>query len=416
MDTAIKRNVTSPQIKLGALRGPMMIGGLVVGVIGLVAALGAAYAGGSSDAEAGASWFKSFSASYLVSFCFFASIAIGGLFWVIIMHLTRAGWGICVRRLCELLAMMTVPLFVLFLPILIPVLMGSESSVYSWVNPETADHPDLVEHKSPYLNGGFFAIRMLAYFAIWGLLARFFLKGSTSQDSSKDPKTTLRMQGVSAPAMLLFAFTVVFSSFDWEMSLAPSWFSTMFPVYFFAGSVLGCLCVLILSSVLLQKSGRLTEDITTEHYHDLSKLTFGFVFFWAYIAFSQYLLIWYANIPEETVWYLARQDQGWQIASIALIVGHVFIPFFATMPRTLRRNKNYMMFAVLLILVMHWFDHFWLVMPQFRPEFGFAAADFLCVIGVGGLFVASFAWIAGERSLIPEGDPRLYESLSYHNA
>jgi hypothetical protein len=213
----------------------------------------------------------------------------------------------------------------------------------------------------------------------------------------------------------LFALTVVFASFDWEMSLDPLWFSTMFPVYFFAGGVLGSLCVLTITSVSLQKSGRLTEDITTEHYHDLGKLTIGFVFFWAYIAFSQYLLIWYANIPEETSWFLYRQEGDWQMASIVLIAGHLIVPFFAIMPRTLRRNKTYMAFASIFILVMCWFDHFWLVMPQFRQEFGVIPADVLCLVGLGGLFVASFAWIAGDKSLIPEGDPRLYESLSYHN-
>ncbi len=409
MGSAIKRSVSSPQLNLGSLRGPMLIGGGVVGLVGLGGALGLSMGQGEG-------WYRSFSASYLVSFCFFISIALGGLFWVTAMHLTRAGWGICIRRLCEILAMMTLPMLVFFLPILIPVVMGWDSSVYSWVNIENITHArDLVEHKAGYLNSGFFTVRAIGYFAIWALLALFFLANSVRQDSSKDPKTTLKMQSFSAPGMLLFALTVVFASFDWEMSLDPLWFSTMFPVYFFAGGVLGSLCVLTITSVGLQKSGRLTEDLTAEHYHDLGKFTFGVVCFWAYIAFSQYLLIWYANIPEETVWYLHRQEGGWETASIILICGHIFIPFFAVMPRTLRRNKTYMAFASMFILVMCWFDHFWLVMPQFRSEFQMQPADVLCLIGLGGLFVASFAWIAGERSLIPEGDPRLYESLSYHN-
>ncbi|MEC7718542.1 MAG: quinol:cytochrome C oxidoreductase, partial [Planctomycetota bacterium] len=309
MGTEIKRTVSSAQLSLGALRGPVLVGGGVVGLVGLGGALGLSMGQGGD-------WYQSFSASYLVSFCFYISIALGGLFWVTAMHLTRAGWGICVRRLCEILAMMTLPMLVFFLPILLPVILGSSSAVYSWVNIESITHArDLVEHKAGYLNGGFFTVRAIAYFAVWGLLARFYLKNSVSQDLSKDPKTTLKMQSRSAPGMLLFALTVVFASFDWEKSLDPLWFSTMFPVYFFAGGVLGSLCVLTITSVSLQKSGRLTEDITTEHYHDLGTLTFGFVFFWAYIAFSQYLLIWYANIPEETVWFLYRQQGGWEIAS-----------------------------------------------------------------------------------------------------
>ena len=408
MGTETKRAVTSTQINLGALRNPLLIGGGAAGVLGLCGAL--LSMGQAED------WYQKFSASYLVSFCFFMSISLGGLFWVTAMHLTRAGWGICVRRLCEILAMMALPMLVLFLPILIPVVLGWNSSVYSWVNIDNITHArDLVEHKAGYLNSGFFTVRSILYFVIWGLLARFYLKNSVNQDSSRDPNTTLKLQSFSAPGMLLFALTVVFASFDWEMSLDPLWFSTMFPVYFFAGGVLGSLCVLTITSVSLQKSGRLTEDITTEHYHDLGKLTFGFVFFWAYIAFSQYLLIWYANIPEETSWFLYRQEGDWQMASIVLIAGHLIVPFFAIMPRTLRRNKTYMAFASIFILVMCWFDHFWLVMPQFRQEFGVIPADVLCLVGLGGLFVASFAWIAGDKSLIPEGDPRLYESLSYHN-
>ena len=220
MGSAIKRTATSPQLNLGSLRGPMLIGGGVVGLVGLGGALGLSMGQGEG-------WYKSFSASYLVSFCFFISIALGGLFWVTAMHLTRAGWGICVRRLCEILAMMTLPMLVFFLPILIPVIMGSDSAAYSWVNIEKITHArDLVEHKAGYLNSGFFTIRAIGYFAIWGLLAWFYLSNSVRQDSTRDPKTTLKLQSFSAPGMLLFALTVVFASFDWEMSLDPLWFST----------------------------------------------------------------------------------------------------------------------------------------------------------------------------------------------
>ncbi|HRE99253.1 MAG TPA: quinol:cytochrome C oxidoreductase [Pirellulaceae bacterium] len=411
MGTTARRTATSPKLTLGPVRAPLLFGGLAVGVVGVAAAFFAA-GGQTSDG------LRDFLASYLVAFCFFMSISLGGLFWVIVMHLTRAGWGVAIRRLAEILAMAAFPGLVLFLPILIPVMIESPSAIYDWVapHPRLAPFADLLEHKSGYLNGSFFGIRSIAYFILWGAMARYFLAGSRRQDETNDPSISLRMQGMAAPAMLLFAFTIVFASFDWEMSVEPIWFSTIFPVYFFAGAAMSSVCTLILLSYLLQRVGRLTEDVTTEHYHDLSKLAFGFVFFWGYIAFSQYLLIWYANLPEETVWFRSRQTGGWATASIVLMVLHLFLPFLAVMPRTLRRNKHYMALAACVLLVAHWFDHFWLVMPTYRPEFSVSAVEILCWIGLGGFYVSAVSLIAGDRKLVPVGDPRLVESLNYHNA
>ena len=411
MGTTVRRTVLSPRVSLGPLRGPLMFGGLALGVVGLASAF---FAAGGQSTEG----LRNFLASYLVAFCFFMSIALGGLFWVIIMHLTRAGWGVAVRRLAEILAMAAFPGLVLFLPILIPVMLESPSAIYDWVapHPRLKDFADLLALKQPYLNGPFFGIRSILYFVIWGVLARYFLAGSRKQDATGDVSISLKMQSFAAPAMLLFAGTLVFASFDWEMSVEPIWFSTIYPVYFFAGAAMSSMCMLIVLSFLLQRSGRLTEDINTEHYHDLSKLTYAFVFFWGYIAFSQYLLIWYANLPEETFWFQARQQGGWEIASIVLMVTHLFLPFLAIMPRTLRRNRYYMAVAASLLLVAHWFDHFWLVMPTYRPEFAISAVEILCVLGLGGFFVSAVAMIAGDGKLIPVNDPRLVESLNYHNA
>ena len=387
---------------------------VVSAIVGLGALAGAFFLAMTSG-----DWFRQFSVAYLVAFCFFATISMGGLFFVLILHLTRAGWGVSVRRIAELLAMNLIPLLLLFLPILIPVLMQSKA-IYVW-NGEVTDA--LVQAKQGYLNAGFFAIRNIAYFAAWGLMALFFYRSSIAQDESGDKKLTSKMQALSAPLTILFAATVVFSSFDWEMSLQPEWFSTMFPVYIFAGAVLSCLASLIFISYLLQRSGRLTEDITTDNYHDLSKLAFGFVVFWGYIAFSQYMLIWYANIPEETFWFKHRQENGWQYFSLILIAGHIFVPMLAIMARTVRRNRTYMFGAAIYLLVMHYLDHFWIIMPTFTSmedgalslNFANYACCLLCLLGVGGLYVASFCWLAGSRALIPMKDPRLVESLNYTN-
>lgn len=385
-------------------------------IVGLGALAGAFFL-----APASGQWFRQFSVAYLIAFCFYATISLGALFFVLILHLTRAGWGVSVRRIAELLAMNLIPLLLLFLPILIPVLMQYKT-IYIWNG--TVEN-SLIQAKQAYLNSGFFGIRNIAYFAIWGLMALFYYRSSVAQDESGDKKLTSKMQAVSAPLMILFAATIVFSSFDWEMSLQPEWFSTMFPVYIFAGAALGCLSTLILISFLLQRSGRLTEDITVENYHDLSKLAFGFVVFWGYIAFSQYMLIWYANIPEETFWYKIRQENGWEIFSLILIAGHIFIPMLAIMARTVRRNRAYMFGAAIYLLAMHYLDHFWIIMPAFTSmseaegaltlNFANVACCLLCLVGVGGLYVASFCWLAGSRALIPMKDPRLVESLNYTN-
>lgn len=412
MDTGHKRHEpTSDVLTLGDSGYAIMFLAAIVGAV----ALGAAF---FLSALSG-NWLRQFSVAYLISFCFFATLSLGALFFVLILHLTRAGWGVSVRRIAELLAMNIIPLLILFLPILIPVLLQWKT-VYIW---NGAVEDELIAAKQPYLNGGFFGLRNIAYFAIWGLMATFFFRNSLAQDDSGDSKLTLKMQSLSAPLCILFAATIVFASFDWEMSLQPQWFSTIFPVYIFSGAVLSCLSTLIIIAVLLQSSGRLSEDITTDNYHDLSKLTFGFVVFWGYIAFSQYLLIWYANIPEETFWYQIRQSNGWAAISLILLFGHLLIPLLAIMPRTFRRNKSYMFFAAIFLLAMHYLDHYWLVMPAFTSmevdglnvNFVNLLCCLLCFVGIGGLYIASFCYLAGGKALIPMKDPRLVESLNYTN-
>ncbi len=387
-----------------------------------------------------------FSHSYLTSFCFLLTICLGCLFFVTIMHLTRAGWSVTVRRIAELYAACLFPLLILFLPILIPVLLGSDT-VYPWnsdgwsvfgsaeekaaVVAQSANLPPLEELKNDYLNPGFFGIRTIAYFSIWGLMSWFFLGNSLRQDQTGEKKITLRMQKHSTWLMVIFAATLVFASFDYEMSLSPLWFSTMFPVYIFAGSFLSALATMTLTALLLQRSGRVTDEITVEHYHDLAKLMFAFVFFWGYIAFSQFMLIWYANIPEETFWFAWRINalpgqesgwSGWQWMSIILVFGHVFIPFLGLMARTVRRSKPFLLFASIYILVIHWVDHYWIIMPQafenhaftFSAPFGMLG-DIACAIGLIGLFLAIFFLISGNKPLVPLKDPRLGESLNFHN-
>ena len=379
--------------------------------------------------------------NYLVAFCFVLSISLGCLFFVTIMHLTRAGWSATVRRVAELYAMCTLPLFLLFLPILLTVISGTDT-VYSWNVPgytihggspeadaeiaalassAVSERPPLEQLKAAFLDKWFFTGRIIVYFLVWGGMAFFFLRNSLAQDVTGDKKLTARNQAFSAPFMILFAASIVFASFDIEMSLSPLWFSTMFPVYFFAGAFLSALCTIMLTCLWLQRTGRVTDEITIEHYHDLGKLMQGFVIFWGYIAFSQFLLIWYANIPEETFWYDLRINQpGWKGLSLILLVGHLFIPFFLLMGRGLRRNKILLTISAVFILCMHWVDHYWLVMPHLNPgenEFTLSGIGFLtgisCLVGMIAVYIALFCLVTRNRPLVPLQDPRLGEALNH---
>ena len=383
---------------------------VVLAVLGL-AGLAVAFGLGRSRGDALAYFFH----SYLVNYCYFLSISLGALFFVALQHATRAGWSVTVRRLAELLAGNMPVLAVLFVPILAGVLAGY-SSLYPWTDGETVARDELLRHKAVYLDKWFFAARCVFYFAVWGLLARFFLSRSVEQDQSGNPDLTRRMERLSPVALLLFAGTITFASFDWLMSLDPHWFSTIYGVYYFSGAAVGFLAAVILAAMLLQATGRLNSSITAEHYHDLGKLLLGFVVFWGYIAFSQYMLIWYANVPEETTWYLARQSGSWKWVSVVLLFVHLLVPFFGLLSREAKRRKVLLGFWAVWLLVAHWIDLYWLVMPGLEAE-GLppGAVDAACLAGIGGLYLAGVLWTAGKVSLVPLGDPRLKESLAFRN-
>ena len=430
--------ITSPIVSLNGGHIKAIPAALILGAIGIGVAAALSFPIGG---------IKRFMMTYLASYCFVLSIGLGCLFFVTIMHLTRAGWSATVRRIAEIYAMCLLPMFLLFLPILIPLVLFGSTDVYEWADSgfsnmhavtaeqkaelsgvPVSDRPPIEQLKHAYLNPTFFAIRIVACFAIWGLLAWTYLRGSLKQDETGDKGITARLQGLAAPFLILFAGTIVFSSFDLEMSLSPLWFSTMFPVYFFAGGFLGALCTILLTAMYLQRTGRVTDEITIEHYHDLGKLMQGFVIFWGYIAFSQFLLIWYANIPEETFWYDPRiNGTGWKTMTYVLLIGHLFLPFFLLMGRALRRNKTLLAISAVWLLCLHWLDHYWVVMPEYGRTSGFSKmdpdnfsfagmgmiADMACGIGMVAIFVALFCMIARNRPLVPLKDPRLGQALNH---
>jgi len=247
-------------------------------------------------------------------------------------------------------------------------------------------------------------------------MARWFIRKSIAQDETGDEALTRKMQKWSGPALMVLSLTSTFAAIDWIMTLDPHWYSTIIGVYFFSGSFVGIFAFLILFAMGMQRVGLLQDLITVEHYHDLGKLLFAFVVFWTYIAFCQYFLIWYANIPEETIWYAHRMVGSWKAVSISLAVGHFVIPFFFLMPRTIKRNKTALMLGAIWMLAIHFIDIYWLIMPVLHHHGAhFSMMDVVLFIALGGLFVARISWKIKQHALVPIKDPRLAESLSFEN-
>lgn len=350
--------------------------------------------------------------TYLVSFSLFLALTLGALFFVMLQHITRAGWSVVVRRIPEAIARNVWLMAVLA----VPVVLGMHH-LYHWSHLEEAAHDPLLAGKSGFLNPSFFVVRLVAYFVIWSLLAWYFHRSSTRQDGSFDPRLTMQMERAAGPGLVLFALSTNFAAFDLLMSLDPHWFSTIFGVYFFAVSVVCFFAVMPQILVALQWKGVINRSVTVEHFHDLGKLLFAFNVFWAYIAFSQYMLIWYGNIPEETQWFLKRQTGDWAWVSLALLVGHFIIPFLVLVSRAVKRRPRLLAITGGFMVVMCWLDLYWLIVPEFSPgEVRLGLIDVFCFLAVAGVYLVVLAFGLKRHSLIPEGDPRLQESLTFHTA
>lgn len=353
--------------------------------------------------------------AYLTAFMYVLSVGLGALWFVAIQHLTNAKWSVVVRRVAEILANNMLLVGVLSLGVVVPMLAGS-TDLYAWLDHDQVEHDHMLHHKAAYLNITFFTVRWLLYFAFWIWLGRRFYTMSVAQDKDGGSEITKSLQRTSAPAMIAFAITLTFCAIDLIMSLDATWFSTMFGVYYFAGCVLAGYSSLALALMWVQSNGRLTATVNQEHYHDIGKMMFAFTVFWAYIGFSQFMLIWYADIPEETHWYHWRFEGGWKVVSALLLGAHFVVPFFGLMSRHVKRNKRTLAFWAVWILVIHYVDMFWLIYPNGGGGVPLGLVEVLCVVGVISLFAGVSARRARGVNLIPTGDPRLADSLSFENA
>lgn len=349
--------------------------------------------------------------SYLVAFAFWATVTLGGLFFTLIHNTTHAMWSTVLRRIIETI-MMTVPVMAI---LIIPVLFGIHD-LYHWSHADVVATDALLQKKAAYLNIPFFVIRTVFYFAVWMVLSFYLYRISKQQDKSFDPEQKEKLRKRSAPSILIFALTLTFASFDWLMSLDPHWYSTIFGVYIFAGSFLSAIAFVVLVLISLHKRNILTDVITVEHYHDLGKFLFSFTVFWGYMAFSQYFLIWYANIPEETIWFAHRWEGSWKYITLVLVFGHFVVPFLALMPRAAKRNLKFMRIISIWILLMHFFDLYWLVIPTLHKHgFHFSWMDLTAMIGIGGIFVWYFWQSYLKGALVPVNDTKLAESIKLVN-
>ncbi len=386
---------------------------LALGVVGLVVGLIGAFGDPFSF------WY-----SYLTAWVFCLSLSLGALFFVMFQHLPRAKWVTAVRRFPELL----MANFWLLLLLGLPIFLFGMHDLYHWTHEDLYDplspHFDAVlAGKRGYLNLPFFYARIALYFFVWITVSTKLYRYSVRQDTEPREDVGADLRRVSAWGVPLVALTTAFAGFDLVMSLDPHWFSTMFGVYFFAGGFLASIAAVTLMALAYRSAGMLRAEVNDEHYHDLGKYLFAFTVFWTYIAFSQYMLIWYGNLPEETVWFEHRLSHGWKAVSYALLWFHFILPFFILIPRFTKRVLPVLAFMAGWTLVMHWIDLWWLIRPslyvatenELYQHAAFAWTDFALLLGIGGLYIGATLWRAARHSVTPYNDPYFAFSLRFQN-
>jgi hypothetical protein len=357
-------------------------------------------------------------ASYLVGFAYWCGLSMASVILLQIFHATRAKWMVVLRRPVEIMGG-TMPLFaLLFIPLVLVM-----KHVYAWADPATFYPPGtphlgetmaLLEHKKPWLNAGGFIGRGFIYILFISLVGQLLYGWSKKQDSTGDVQLSQRQRNLGAGALPFVGLAMTFAAFDWLMSLNPLWFSTVFGVYYFAGSFVSALSVLALITAHSRGKDSVGEHVSIEHTHNIGKLMLAFTCFWTYIAFSQLLLIWIAGLPEETPFYIVRFSPGWRFMGIFMIFGNFFLPFGALLSRSLKRDPNKLGIVAFWILLVHLVDIYWLIMPTFSPD-GIALhwTTFTSFVGIGLLTIAFGVFRLRGTYAVPVKDPYLADSLRY---
>jgi hypothetical protein len=350
--------------------------------------------------------------SYLVAFVFWIGIALGCLGWLMLQYLGGATWGLVIRRQLESGAHTLLLMFILFIPIAI---FGLEH-IYEWTDKALVEKSEVLQHKSAYLNVSFFLIRTAAYFAIWLLLMFVLRNRSHRQDVTGDPRLVQSAQNWSGPGFVAYGLACTFAAIDWVMSIDPEWFSTIFGLISIASQGLSSMAFIIAVCVILSKREPMSHVYQPKHFHDLGKLLLTLVMLWAYFSFSQLLIQWMGNLPEEIPWYIERFTGVWGYVGIAIILLHFALPFLLLLSRNLKRNARRLVFVAWLIIIIRLIDLLWLIVPEFEHKAGANLAVYLAyfsaTICLGGIWVGWFFWQLSRRSLLPYNDPQLHEALA----
>src|SRR5438034_6281948 len=351
-----------------------------------------------------------FSYSWLFAFAFFFTLCAGCFFWTIVHHATDAEWSVVVRRQLENLAALFVVLALLFLPILF-----LRHHLYAWMDIPPGAEASL-DSKRAYLNWDFFLGRAVLFFGFFIFASLSLRRLSVRQDEDGNPRFTIWMRKVAFISLPMFALCLTFVAFDWLMSLNYRWFSTMFGVYIFAGAAGSSMSLLVLVITALQRAGYLKNVVTPEHYHIMGKWMFAFCVFWAYIGFGQYMLIWYANIPEEIQYFLTRNTESWWGLSMLLVIGRFFGPFAILLLQSIKKHPRQLCYVAAWILLMQMLDIYLVVLPALHGTGVHVSLwDFAALIAIGATLAFAYLRIVGKTSLFPVRDPRLVESLKLVN-
>jgi len=363
-----------------------------------------------SAATAYWSW-QDFIRAYLMGLMMWLGVTLGSMAILMLRHLTKGAWGMVIRRILGAAMRNIWVVTVLFIPIWLEVFLGHHS-LYPCLDPakiQANDHLRWIAGK--YLNSPGFIARSAIYFLVWNLISFFLTKWSREQDSPQAPDHTLRFKAVSGPGILLYGFTISFAAIDWIMSLDPTWISTIYGLLILIGQVLSALCFAIVVERILFKYRPMSELLKPEQVHDHGKFMLAFIMVWAYFSFSQWLIMWAGNLPEEITWYIRRLNGGWGGVGLVLVLFHFVVPFVLLLSRPFKRDITRLVWLAVWMLLMRWVDLFWIIEPNFSATFRVTPAEIVVPIAMGGFWLWAFCNNLRAMPLVPAYDPFAKEVL-----
>jgi hypothetical protein len=369
-------------------------------------------AGGVGLALCAAEYFMQplqFFRSYLFGVVFWIGVGLASLGILMLQHLVAGRWGFAIRRPLESAAKTIAWMAILFIPILLGI-----RKLYIWAQPAVVAADPLLQYKHPYLNVPFFVARTVLYFAAWITIGLLLTRWSTEQDRTGEPELIKKMRNLSGPGMVIFGFTVSWAGIDWVMTLEPHWFSTIYGMMFVITEAVSAMSLITIVAMLLSKREPMAEVLVPDRFHDFGNLLLVFTILWAYLSFAQFLIIWAGNLQNEIPWYVVRAHGGWAWVALFLIVFHFAVPFLLLLQRVVTYQKRLLAVVAALLFLVSIVDLFWLMVPAYDhtgPHFHWA--DWVAIVGVGGIWVGLFLTQLKSRPVLPLNDPRFQGALQH---